>query len=135
MSSNLTYLDPALQPLADAAQAYLDAEKELQRAEVAAATAQQAIPRSAATEPFEQRSATGSYPQHHDEAQHALLHLRGEVARLRQAVLALLPVRDEWVKINLGYGPSRVGAFRAAAAPAPDAAPTTTDDYTLRVVV
>ena len=47
---------------------------------------------------------------------------------LRQEVLALLPTRDEWVKVNLGYGPSRVGAFRDENSPA-DA-----PNYILRVV-
>lgn len=133
MSSNLNYLDPALQPLADKVQAYLDAEKELQRAEVAAATAQQSTEQPTLAGQFEQRPATGNYPQHQDEAQHALLNLRRELARLRQEVLDLLPVRDEWVKINLGYGPSRVGAFRTGTAPAP--AVSTADEYFLRVVV
>ena len=32
-----------------------------------------------------------------------------------QEILALLPTRDEWVKVNLGYGPSRVGAWQVPA--------------------
>ena len=35
--------------------------------------------------------------------------------RLEQEIIALLPTRDEWVKVNLGYGPSRVGAWQVPA--------------------
>ena len=35
--------------------------------------------------------------------------------RLEQEIIALLPTRDEWVKVNLGYGPSRVGAWHVPA--------------------
>lgn len=39
-----------------------------------------------------------------------------ELARKEQEILALLPTRDEWVKVNLGYGPSRVGAWHVPGA-------------------
>lgn len=134
MSSNLDYLNPALQPLADTVQAYLDAEKELQRAEVEAADVPaQQVQAATSAQQFEQRPATGSFAQQQDEIQQNLQNLRDDLARLRQQVLDLLPVRDEWVKINLGYGPSRVGAFRTGTAPAPGI--TTPDGYLLRVVI
>ncbi|WP_310391701.1 hypothetical protein [Hymenobacter sp.] len=53
---------------------------------------------------------------------------RRELARLEQEILALLPTRDEWVKVNLGYGPSRVGAWHV---PATTGAP---ERYELRVI-
>lgn len=37
--------------------------------------------------------------------------LQQDRTRLEQEIIALLPTRDEWVKVNLGYGPSRVGAW------------------------
>ncbi|MBC8083689.1 MAG: hypothetical protein H7Z21_10800, partial [Hymenobacter sp.] len=55
-------------------------------------------------------------------------HLRADLARAEQEILALLPTRDEWVKVNLGYGPSRVGAWQV---PAASGAPAR---YELRVV-
>jgi hypothetical protein len=95
MASNLDYLDPALIPLEEKVNAYLEGEKTLRRA-------------------IEQ----GQSP----ESQ------RQELTQLEQEILALLPTRDEWVKVNLGYGPSRVGAWHV---PALNGAP---ERYELRIV-
>jgi hypothetical protein len=96
MASNLDYLDPALIPLEEKVNAYLEAEKSLRRAEI--------------------------------DASPTLDTSRNELARLEQEIIALLPTRDEWVKVNLGYGPSRVGAWHI---PAADGVP---ERYELRVV-
>ncbi|GAB3578322.1 hypothetical protein [Hymenobacter daeguensis] len=96
MASNLDYLDPALIPLEEKVNAYLEAEKSLRRAETEASGSADAF--------------------------------RGELARLEQEIIALLPTRNEWVKVNLGYGPSRVGAWHV---PATAGAP---ERYELRVV-
>lgn len=96
MASNLDYLDPALIPLEEKVNAYLEAEKGLRRAIT--------------------------------EAAHNLEDLRREQARLEQEIIAMLPTRDEWVKVNLGYGPSRVGAWHV---PALNGAP---ERYELRVI-
>lgn len=53
---------------------------------------------------------------------------RSELTRLEEEIIALLPTRDEWVKVNLGYGPSRVGAWRVPALG------STPERYELRVV-
>lgn len=127
MASNLDYLDPSLQPLEDKLQAYLQTEKDLQRAEVEATNlAHQGEPH---TTGFDQRPPTGNYPQQTEEVRFSLENLRDDLQRLQQEIIGLLPVRDEWVKVNLGYGPSRVGAFRKA--DATDAA----SEYELRVVI
>ncbi|MCC3152181.1 hypothetical protein Q3A66_02870 [Hymenobacter sp. BT770] len=116
MASNLDYLDPALIPLEEKVNAYLEAEKALQRAtaalkseplhdkEVAAAAAQ-----------FEQRPPTGSFNQEADERNQKIENLRTDLALLEREIIALIPTRDEWVKVNLGYGPSRVGAWHVPA--------------------
>ncbi len=118
MASNLDYLAPGLQPLEDAVKAYLAAEEDLRKLQVARRNeplldAEQA---QAATE-FDQRPPTGSYDQDEDEQNQEEQDVRDDLRRLHQQVLDLLPVRDEWVKVNLGYGPSRVGAFRTPAEP------------------
>ena len=96
MASNLDYLDPALIPLEEKVNAYLEAEKEVRRAET-----------------------DSSYTSNTS---------RAELARMEQEIIALVPTRDEWVKVNLGYGPSRVGAWHV---PAINGAP---ERYELRVV-
>ena len=112
MAANLDYLDPTLIPLEEKVKAYLETEKALRQATSALQNEplldlEQA---QSATE-FEQRPATGSYDQDEDELTQTVTDLREDLARFEQEIIALLPGRDEWVKVNLGYGPSRVGAW------------------------
>ncbi|MBD2715001.1 hypothetical protein KBK19_08140 [Microvirga sp. STR05] len=126
MSTNLDYLNPNLLPLEDKVNAYLAAEKDLQRAQVEAVNlSSEQAQEAAAAQQFEQRSATGSFPQHAEEVRQKRQNLQEDLARLRQEIIELLPVRDEWVKVNLGYGPSRVGAFLV---------PNSAGEYELRVI-
>ncbi|GGF14053.1 hypothetical protein [Hymenobacter cavernae] len=128
MSSNLEYLDPALIPLEQKVIAYLAAEEELRKATVAARNLPVTEAKIAEAEAeFDQRPATGSFDQEADEVQQKLQNMHEDLEALRQEVLELLPVRDEFVKVNLGYGPSRVGAFTVTAL---DGAV----DYELRIV-
>ena len=101
MASNLDYLNPALIPLEEKVNKYLEAEKALRRAT---------------------QGLTGPPPTQSPD------QLRQSLDRLEQEILALLPTRNEWVKVNLGYGPSRVGAWHV---PATTGAP---ERYELRVV-
>lgn len=103
MASNLDYLDPALLPLAEKVDAYLEAEKSLRR--------------------VTQSSAPATTNGAENPGQ-----LRQQLAQLEAEIIALLPTRDEWVKVNLGYGPSRVGAWQV---PATGSTPAR---YELRVV-
>ena len=113
MASNLDYLAPALQPLEEAVKAYLTAEEDLRKLQVAQRNEPLADAAQAqAAAGFEQRPITGSYDQDEDEQTQGEAELRDDLRRLHQQVLDLLPARDEWIKVNLGYGPSRVGAFR-----------------------
>ncbi|AII50368.1 hypothetical protein [Hymenobacter sp. APR13] len=127
MSTNLDYLDPNLLPLEDKLNAYLAAEKALRAANTdSASLPQQQQQQALAADEFEQRSVAGSFPQHAEEVRDQLQNLQQDLERLRHEILALLPVRNEWVKVNLGYGPSRVGAFDLPGQPA--------GTYELRVV-
>lgn len=130
MASNLDYLDPTLLPLEDKLQAYLRTEKELQAAEIEATNLTHLAP--TATPEFEQRSATGNYPQQLEQVSNSLDDLRTDIARLRAEIIEMLPARDEWIKVNLGYGPSRVGAFRKAS---DSAQAGSAEAYELQVVV
>ena len=150
MASNLNYLDPSLQPLEDKVQAYLQAEKELQRAVAESASlshlAQQPDATSgpaadaaahSGTAPtsdgiFEQRPPTGSYDQAGEEMHERLQNLRDDLEVLRRDIIQMLPVRDEWIKLNLGYGPSRVGAFQESSETEGGSAEP---QYQLRVVI
>ncbi|GAA4504321.1 hypothetical protein GCM10023172_30410 [Hymenobacter ginsengisoli] len=130
MASNIDYLNPDLRPLEEKVEAYLAAERDLRMLTIAdrnEATHDAEV--AAAAQEFEQRPPTGSFDQHADE-----LNLRRQDAQdaldaLRQDIIGLLPTRDEWVKVNLGYGPSRVGAWRV---PNPDGSGA--EHYEVRVV-
>ena len=129
MASNLDYLSPDLQPLEEKAQAYVDAEAALRLAEINLHNepGRQAQEAQAATQ-FEQRPPTGSFDQGHAELLLQVQNARDELAALHAELLSLLPGRDEWVKVNLGYGPSRIGAWHV---PATD---STAEHYQVRVV-
>lgn len=103
MASNLDYLDPALIPLEEKVNTYLEIEKSLQRLTQAHAP-----------------TTTG--------AAESPAQLRQQLGQLENEIIAMLPTRDEWVKVNLGYGPSRVGAWQV---PASGSEPAR---YELRVV-
>jgi len=130
MASNLDYLAPDLQPLVEKVEAYLAAEKELQQLNIAdrnEATHDADV--AAAAAQFEQRPPTGSFDQHADELALKQQDAQEAVAQLRQDIIGLLPTRNEWVKVNLGYGPSRVGAWSV-----PNADGTNAEHYEVRVV-
>jgi len=131
MASNLDYLNPNLQPLVEKVEAYLAAKEDLRKLTIAERNEplHDAEVASAAAE-FEMRPPTGSYDQHADELQLQHEDAQDAVNRLSADILALLPTRDEWVKVNLGYGPSRVGAWRV-----PNAPGTSAEHYEIRVVV
>jgi hypothetical protein len=105
MASNLDYLSPSLLPLEEKAQAYVDAEAALQKAEIELRNQPQGAGLNQPLQP-----------------------LRDARNRLHAELLGLLPTRDEWVKINLGYGPSRVGAWHVPATEG------TAEHYQVRVV-
>jgi hypothetical protein len=131
MASNLDYLSPDLLPLVEKVEAYITTEKDLSRALIARQNeplADAAKAESAAE--FEQRPPTGSYDQAGEEQEQEIQNLRDSLAQLHQEILDMLPTRDEWVKVNLGYGPSRVGAWRV-----PNAADDKAEHYEIRVVI
>ena len=131
MASNLDYLNPTLQPLVEKIEAYLVAKEDLRKLGIAERNeaTHDADVAEAATE-FEQRPPTGSFDQHHDELRQQHQDALDDLHRLENEILHLLPTRDEWVKVNLGYGPSRVGAWRV-----PNAAGSTDEHYEIRVVM
>jgi hypothetical protein len=130
MASNLDYLDPALRPLEDKVEAYIAAKEDLRKLTIAdrnEAAHNAAVAQS--TEQFEQRPPTGSFDQHQDELDQQRQDAEEDLQRLAKEILALLPTRDEWVKVNLGYGPSRVGAWRV-----PNANNPQEEHYEIRIV-
>ena len=131
MASNLDYLDPARQPLVQKVEAYLAAKEDLRKLTIADRNeALHDAEVAAAASEFEMRPPTGSFDQHHDELQQQRQDALDDLRRLEADILQLLPTRDEWVKVNLGYGPSRVGAWRV-----PNTEGSQAEHYEIRVVL
>ena len=131
MASNLDYLNPDLQPLVQKVEQYLAAKEDLRKLTIAERNEPLHDAQVAASaQAFEMRPPTGSFDQHDEELREQHQDLRDDLQRLAREVLALLPTRDEWVKVNLGYGPSRVGAWRVPNPQNPQA-----ENYEIRVVV
>ena len=131
MASNLDYLSSDLQPLVRKVEAYLMAREDLRKLTVAdynEATHDAAV--AAAAQEFEQRPPTGSFDQHADELRQRRQDAQADLDQLSEDILALLPTRNEWVKVNLGYGPSRVGAWSVPNAPGAEG-----EHYEIRVVM
>ena len=129
MSSNLDYLASNLMPLEEKVKAYLETEKELRNAKTAARN--ESVPGSEQAQVLaqvEQRPPTGRSDQNEDERTQSIANLRADLARQQADIIGLLPTRNEWVKVNLGYGPSRVGAWQVPASA------TTPEQFELRIV-
>ena len=124
MASNLDYLASDLEPLEEKVKAYLQAEKALRTAYQTGVNEPRRSPGPRVITPagVEQRLAMDSFERADERQQRAL---REDLDHLRQEIMELLPARDAWVKVNLGYGPSRVGAWSVPGPPA---------GYELRVV-
>jgi hypothetical protein len=116
MASNLDYLDPSLLPLEEKVNAFLEREKALQRANAALKSAPVHHQETVAAPPgLAGQAPTGKPGQEIETIRQNITQLRAELAQLEQEIIAMLPTRDEWLKVNLGYGPSRVGAWHVPA--------------------
>ncbi|OGX81305.1 hypothetical protein [Hymenobacter glacialis] len=107
MASNLDYLNPAYLPLEDKVNDFLETQKALSRAQVALKTAQ--LPRQP------QAPAASSYTRESNQLQQEAAGLQHKLDQLEREIIGMLPTRNEWLKVNLGYGPSRVGAWHIPA--------------------
>jgi len=131
MATNLDYLNPDLQPLVQKVEEYLAAKEDLRKLVIAERNEPlHDAEVAAAAQAVEMRPPTGSFDQHDDELRQRHENLQDDLQRLSAEVLALLPTRDEWVKLNLGYGPSRVGAWRVPNPQHPEQ-----ENYEIRIVV
>ncbi|OGX87736.1 hypothetical protein BEN47_00845 [Hymenobacter lapidarius] len=107
MASNLDYLNPAFLPLEDKVNDFLEAQKELSRARLAL--------KNALLPHHQQAAAPSSYTQGADEIKQEAESLQKKIDHLEREIIGMLPTRNEWLKVNLGYGPSRVGAWHIPA--------------------
>ncbi|WP_299823215.1 hypothetical protein [uncultured Pontibacter sp.] len=111
MENLISYLDESLVPLEKKVQEYLEAEKEIRLLEVKILTLQNKV--GSADEP-EQSETWGDIGQEETELgqhQKQMENLMQRYRQLQQEVIEMLPERNKFVEVNLGYGPSMVGYF------------------------
>lgn len=107
MENLIEYLDESLVPLEKKVKEYLELEREITRIDVALLTKQRVHPAPTTTAPGAQavnQSEIG-------EMQNLLHELLQRLDRLREEVVQLLPEKNKFIEVDLGYGPSMVGYF------------------------
>lgn len=112
MENLIAYLDESLVPLEKKVKEYLDLEREIRLLEVKIVNLQNKVAASNDPEMQESMSHDGK-PQEselnkNEEMMEILLQRYQE---MQQEIIRMLPEKNKFVEINLGYGPSMVGYF------------------------
>ncbi|TPE46398.1 hypothetical protein [Pontibacter mangrovi] len=105
MENLIQYLDESLVPLEEKVKAYLNLEKDIRKTEVALLTKQKGPVKQAA----ENTATTPTQTPEVSEGQ--LQEMVQRLEELRQEIVQMLPEKDKFIEVNLGYGPSMVGYF------------------------
>ncbi|AKD05184.1 hypothetical protein POKO110462_21690 [Pontibacter korlensis] len=100
MENLIEYLDESLVPLEEKVKEYLNLEKDIRKLEVDILTKQKG-------KPLAQISEEKASDEDLEQLNKMLLRLN----ELRQEVVLMLPEKNKFIEVNLGYGPSMVGYF------------------------
>ncbi len=111
MENLINYLDESLIPLEEKVKDYLHLERDIRLLEVELLSLQSMKPDFDPEQDMEnQFSGTGQSSPLNDKEQ-KLKEMLEQHQALQQEVIAMLPEKDKFVELNLGYGPSMVGYF------------------------
>lgn len=111
MENLIAYLDESLIPLEQKIQEYLEVEKEIRLLEVKILTLQNKVAASDEPDQTEAQADIGTEESELDQHQQLLENLLKRYQDLKQEVIEMLPEKNKFIEINLGYGPSMVGYF------------------------
>lgn len=111
MENLISYLDESLVPLENKIQEYLEVEKEIRLLEVKILTLQNKVAAADEPEQTEAQANIGSEETELGQHQQQMETLMKRYQDLQQEVIGMLPERNKFIEINLGYGPSMVGYF------------------------
>ena len=111
MENLIAYLDESLVPLEQKIQEYLEVEKEIRLLEVKILTLQNKVAAADEPEQSEAQADIGTEESELGEHQQHLENLLKRYEDLKQEVIGMLPEKNKFIEINLGYGPSMVGYF------------------------
>ncbi|WP_266206089.1 hypothetical protein [Pontibacter kalidii] len=107
MENLIQYLDDSLVPLEQKVIAYLNLEKDIRKAEVDMLTKKHGPVEEAA-----ENTAT-TLQEVPEVSQEQLQEMVQQLDTLREEIIQLLPEKNKFIEVNLGYGPSMVGYFTA----------------------
>lgn len=111
MENLIEYLDESLVPLEEKVKEYLHVERDIRLLEVELLSLQSMRPDFDPEQTMEQQ-LTDEQPQNSpNDKEQKLKDLLEKYKDLQQEVIGMLPERDKFVELNLGYGPSMVGYF------------------------
>ncbi|GAB3199422.1 hypothetical protein ABID22_002333 [Pontibacter aydingkolensis] len=111
MENLIAYLDESLVPLENKIQEYLEVEKEIRLLEVKILTLQNKAAAADEPEQPDHQPSAGTEETEAGEHQQRMNKLLERYQELQQEVINMLPEKNKFVEINLGYGPSMVGYF------------------------
>ncbi|WP_276496413.1 hypothetical protein [Pontibacter litorisediminis] len=107
MENLIQYLDDSLVPLEQKVMEYLNLEKDIRKLEVDLLTKTRGPVEKAA----ENTATTLKETPPVTEGQ--LQEMVQRLEELRQEIIQMLPEKNKFIEVNLGYGPSMVGYFTA----------------------
>jgi predicted nucleic acid-binding Zn-ribbon protein len=111
MENLIAYLDESLVPLENKIKEYLEIEHEIRLLEVKILTAQNKVSVADELDQIEANTDIGTEETELNSYQDQMNTLLNRYNDLKSEVISMLPEKNKFVEINLGYGPSMVGYF------------------------
>lgn len=111
MENLIAYLDESLIPLENKVKEYLEIEHEIRLLEVKILTAQNKVGAADEPEQAESNSDIGNEEAGLSQHQQQMETLLKRYKELQDEVIDMLPEKNKFIEVNLGYGPSMVGYF------------------------
>lgn len=111
MENLIEYLNESLVPLEEKVKEYLHVERDIRLLEVELLSLQSMRPDFDPEQTMEQHLKDAQPQNSLNDKEQKLKDLLAKYKALQQEVIGMLPERDKFVELNLGYGPSMVGYF------------------------
>lgn len=112
MENLIEYLDESLIPLEEKVKEYLHIERDIRLLEVELLSLQSIKPDyDPEQQNLEQRVAAGQPSSTFNDKEQKMVEMLEQYKQLQQEVIDLLPEKNKFIELNLGYGPSQVGYF------------------------
>lgn len=111
MENLIEYLDESLVPLEEKVKEYLHVERDIRLLEVEVLSLQSMKPDFDPEQHIENQLSDAHSTSTLNDKEQKLKDLLDQYRELQQEVIGMLPEKNKFVELNLGYGPSMVGYF------------------------